>query len=104
MWLFLMLLGASLEVVGDVAFKKWGQSSKTWFAWAGMLSYSAGSIAWMYALKNRDLGRTVVVFMMVNALLAVFLGVLLFDEKLTMGHKIGLVFALTALYLLENGA
>lgn len=102
MWLLLMVIGALLEVVGDVFFKKWGQHSRTWLACVGLVAYGTGSVAWMYALRNRDLGRSVAVFMIINALLAVVLGIALFDEKLTTAHRIGILCALLGLYLLES--
>lgn len=89
---FVVLLGAALEVVGDVYLKK------QQFA-LGLFIYFLGSCFWAMSLKEVDLSKGIVVFTVVNLLLVVAVGVFQFNEILTPKQMLGVGFALLSLIL-----
>ncbi len=92
MWV-LILLGAALEVAGDVFLKKQ--------QWAlGLAIYFLGSCFWALSLKETELSRAIVLFTVVNLLMVVGIGVGYFDETLSVKQIIGVVFALRSLILI----
>ncbi|MEY4616340.1 MAG: hypothetical protein RJB66_1300 [Pseudomonadota bacterium] len=89
----LVLLGALLEVVGDVFLKKQQLG-------LGLGIYFLGSCFWAMTLKESDLSKSIIVFTVVNLLLVVAVGVIKFNEVLTVKQMIGVGFALVSLILI----
>ena len=73
---FNLILGTLLEVVGDIFFKK------HWLWW-GMFFYTAGTFFWAYALRLGELSKLIVIFSVLNLVLAVFAGLIIFNEQLS---------------------
>jgi len=102
-WIFLVviLIGTLLEVAGDVLFKTWANGSKRWALWAGFALYAAGSLGWAWSLKYESLSNAIVVFMVVNMLIAIAAGHLLFKEQLSPVNWAGIGLAIVSLVLCE---
>ncbi len=93
LWLNLVL-GTVLEVVGDIFFKK------HWL-WSGMFFYTAGTFFWAYALRLGELSKLIVVFSVLNLILAVFAGLLIFNEQLTATQWVGVGLGVASVVLLS---
>lgn len=100
-FLLLIAAGALLEVLGDVAFRYWALSNKMTLMVAGLAIYFAGSIFWAYSLWYESLSKAVVVFTLSNLLLAVGIGLIVFNETLTPKQMAGIGLAILAIVLIE---
>lgn len=89
-----LLLGTLLEVVGDVFFKK------HWLWW-GMFFYTAGTFFWAYSLRFGELSKLIVIFSVLNLILAVLAGLFFFHESLTILQWVGVAFGLVSVILLS---
>lgn len=88
----LILVGAVLEVLGDVFLKKQQLAF-------GLSIYFLGSCFWALSLKEADLSKSIVIFTVVNLLLVVGIGIVMFHESLTTKQWLGVGFALLSLIL-----
>jgi multidrug transporter EmrE-like cation transporter len=99
-----LIVGALLEVAGDIGVKRWalspGQSTK--WLWVGAALYLAGSLFWILALRSSPLSRAIVIFTVLNVLMATVVGVVLFGESMTTKLWIGLLLGLTSVAVLET--
>ena len=93
LWLNL-ILGTILEVVGDIFFKK------HWLWW-GMFFYTAGTFFWAYALRMGELSKLIVIFSVLNLVLAVLAGLFIFNEHLTTTQWVGVGLGLVSVVLLS---
>lgn len=97
-------LGSVLEVIGDYYLKKWSLTQHwSMFAW-GLLFYFGGSSFWAWALRYENLSRAIGIFFVVNVLIAVGVGVILFGESLSRVHWIGIGFGVLSILLLSTKA
>jgi len=92
-WLSL-LFGTFFEVIGDIFFKKN-------FLWWGMFFYTTGTFFWAYSLRFGDLSKSIVIFSILNLVLAVFAGVYFFHENLSWVQWLGVGFGFVSIILLS---
>lgn len=100
--LFLILLGiaVTLEVAGDVFFKKWVISSRAALLAVGLLLYFMGTTFWAFSLKHEHLSVAISFFTVVNLLAVSALGIYLFNEQLSMTNKLGIILGIISVILL----
>ncbi len=89
-----LLLGTLLEVVGDVFFKK------HWLWW-GMFFYTTGTFFWAYSLRFGELSKLIVIFSVLNLVLAVIAGIFIFGETLTWIQWVGIALGTVSVTLLS---
>lgn len=68
---------------------------------AGLAVYFAGSVFWAYSLWYESLSRAIIVFTLGNLIIAVLLGLVLFNESLTPRQIAGVGLAVLAIMLIE---
>lgn len=96
-----ILVAVVFEVVADIFFKKWALAEGKVFLAAGLALYFIGTVIWAYALKFEDLSKAIVVFVVLNLVLAVLAGVSIFGETLTTMQKVGITLGIVSVVLLE---
>jgi len=89
----LIIGGSLLEVVGDFFLKKENFS-------LGLAIYFLGSYFWAICLKESELSRSIVLFTIVNLLAAIGIGILYFQETLTLKQWIGVGCAIASILLI----
>lgn len=99
----LLLVAVALEVVGDIFFKRWTLEHRPLFLWAGFAIYATGTLLWAFSLKYELLAKAISVFTIVNLICVVLVGILLFDEHISMMSKIGIFLGLISIALIELG-
>jgi len=99
--LILILLAVSFEVVADILFKKWSIGNSNLFFSAGLLIYFIGTIFWAISLKYEYLSKAVSVFTILNLILLVIVGIILFKEDLSLVNKIGIGLGIISIVLIE---
>lgn len=100
--LVLLAIAVLFEVGADFLFKQWSAENRKVLFLAGMILYGIGTVGWAYALRFAYLTKAVTIFTAFNLLAVVALGVLVFHEPLSLRSKVGILFALLSIVLLER--
>ena len=102
LFLILVTFAGILEALGDVLLKKWGLANKNIFLYIGLGIYFISTLLWAYSLKYEYLSKAISIITVLNLLIVVLVGVLYFKESLTLINKIGILFAIIAIILIER--
>jgi len=97
----LLLAAVALEVIGDIFFKKWALENKNTLLVLGLIIYFLGTIFWAISLKYEFLSKAISVFTILNLIIVVSVGVILFKENLSLINKIGIGFGIISVILIE---
>lgn len=102
-YMFFGLIGLAVffEVVGDVYFKKWSLENRSILLFFGLMIYFVGSAFWAISLKYGYLSRAITVFTILNLIVVVMTGVILFKEDLSLVNKIGIGLGILSIILME---
>ncbi|MCX6723027.1 MAG: hypothetical protein NT094_03055, partial [Candidatus Staskawiczbacteria bacterium] len=97
----LIIIAVLLEVGGDIFFKKWSIGNKNIFLMVGLLLYFTGTVFWAFSLKYEFLSKSIFVFTVLNLVLVIAAGTIIFGEKLSLTNKIGIITGIISIILLE---
>jgi undecaprenyl phosphate-alpha-L-ara4N flippase subunit ArnE len=97
----LILIAVAFEVAGDVLFKKWAIESRNILLVFGLLIYFAGTVFWAISLKYEYLSKAITMFTVINLVVVVLVGAILFKENLTLMHKLGMGLGVVSVVLME---
>lgn len=101
-WLWL-ILSATLNAIGEYFSKLWADSSLTMTAVLAIGSYTLGSIAWLPALKEKNvLGVTGVMWLIFGLIATIALSAIVFKERLTIQQWIGIALGFLSVFLLSS--
>ena|SRR3989338_3739708 len=101
LFFLLIFLAVALEAVGDVLIKKWALGEKSFFLIVGVALYFIGSAFWIVSLKYEYLSKAISIFTILNLIVVVLAGVVLFKENLTTINKIGIMLGIVSVALIE---
>ena len=101
-WIF-TLLGVVFEIIGDIFFKKWALSNRSFLLWMGFAIYTIGTLFWAFSLKHEMLSKAISIFTILNLIVVVLVGVIFFDENLELLSKIGILLGIISIALIELG-
>ncbi len=101
--IFLTLIGLAvvLEVVADILFKRWSLSNKNILFAVGLFIYFLGTVFWAFSLKYELLSKAGGIFTVINLIVLTLVGVLIFNENLTLLNKIGIGLGVISVVLME---
>lgn len=98
-----LVISALLAAIGDYYSKRWALHPTYGLGVAVVLLYTLCSVAWLPALFQRnELARMVVMWLTLSMIAGVAIGSLLFGEKLTTTHWVGIVLAGIGMMLLAD--
>lgn len=97
----LISLAVALEVVADIFFKKWALENRNILLFFGLILYFIGTVFWAFSLKYDLLSRAVSIFTVLNFMIVVLVGVLVFKEDLSIVNKIGIGLGVLSVILME---
>jgi multidrug transporter EmrE-like cation transporter len=100
-FIFLVIIVAILEVVGDILFKEWVIHDKKYLMALGILFYMAATIFWAFSLKYQNLSKAIVIFAVLTLIVGVLVGVFIYKEELTTLNIIGILLGLASIILIE---
>jgi EamA-like transporter family. len=100
-FLLIILAAVALEVVADIFFKKWSMNGRAILLAVGIGLYIIGTVAWAYSLKFELLSKAISIFTILNLIAVAAAGFVIFKEDLSLTNKIGFVFGLIAIVLIE---
>ena len=100
---FFYLVGAAVifEIVADVLFKYWSIDARSIFLWAGVALYGLSTIIWANSLRFEMLSKAITIFTVLNLVIVVLAGVVLFNENLTIVNKIGILLGVLSVVLVQ---
>jgi drug/metabolite transporter (DMT)-like permease len=67
----------------------------------GIALYTIGTLIWAYSLRFEALSKAIVIFSVLNLILVVLAGLILFGEKLSLLTVIGIVLGAISVVLLQ---
>lgn len=97
----MIILATALEVGGDIFFKKWAIGGKGLVLLIGLLAYFIGTIFWAISLKYEFLSKAISIFTILNLIVIILVGVIMFKEDLSLVNKIGMVLGVLSVILIE---
>ena len=97
----ILLLAVLLEVIADTLFKYWSIQSHGVFLWSGMILYTVGTLIWAYSLKLEVLSKAITMFTVLNLVIVVLVGALLFKESLSLINKVGILLGIMSVIFLQ---
>lgn len=97
----LMFLAVALEVAADILFRYWSLNGSKLLFVIGLVIYLTGTAFWAYSLKYELLSRAASVFAIINLILLVLAGAVIFKEDLSLINKIGIGLGIISLLLIE---
>lgn len=101
-WLVFLLILVAFELIADVLAKQFAIGGKLVFAVCAILGFVAANIAWIISLRTgADLSRGAVLFSVLSAVGAVAIGLLVYHERASRNHLIGLGAGIVAIVLLS---
>lgn len=100
-FLVLIVIAALFEGIGDSVLKKWALEQKSLFFALGIGLYLVAAVMFAYSLKYEFLSKAISVVTILNLLLVVAVGVLYFNEDLSIINKVGILLGIISIVLIE---
>ena len=97
----LTIAAVALEAAGDIFFKKWVGAHRASFLIIGLLVYFFGTVFWALSLRYELLSKAISIFTILNLIVIVLVGTLVFSEHLTTLNKLGIALGVVSIILLE---
>lgn len=100
---FLILIFAAVvfETIADILFKMSYIQNKSLLLWSGVGLYTIGTIIWAFSLKHEHISKAITLFSVLNLIAIVCVGVLFFNEDLSLVNKIGVGLGVLSVILLQ---
>ncbi|MFZ5918397.1 MAG: DMT family transporter [Chloroflexota bacterium] len=96
----LLLLAASLELVGDLAFKWWAETDRWQGLGLGLIVYGVALLLFAVLLKRAELTVIFALWVGIATVLLALAGWWLFGETLSLRHLAGLTLVIGGIILL----
>ena|SRR3989344_310343 len=100
-FLGLLLLAVVLEAVADISFKFSYLQNKPIYLWLGMVLYTLGTIGWAFSLKYEYLSKAISIFTVLNLIVVILVGVIVFKEDISLINKIGIGLGVLSVILIQ---
>ncbi|KKU50062.1 MAG: hypothetical protein A3F53_01510 [Candidatus Zambryskibacteria bacterium RIFCSPHIGHO2_12_FULL_48_10] len=103
MWLWILPLSILIlfELVADILAKNWSIKGGWFLASSALVAYLLANTFWLFALRNGSgLGRGAIIFSLASAIIAILLGVFLYQEKVSSPQLAGMFLGLVSLVLI----
>ncbi|NIO71273.1 MAG: hypothetical protein GTN71_20130 [Anaerolineae bacterium] len=97
----LLLMAATLEFIGDLAFKWWAETDRWLGLVIGLVVYSLALILFALLLRRAELAIIFALWVGVAAVLLALAGWWFFDEALSLRHLAGLALVVGGMILLQ---
>jgi len=97
----LVVIAATLEVAGDILFKQWTIDHKTEMLVLGIALYLIGTGFWLFSLKYEFLSTAITVFTVLNLVVLIAAGAILFGEEISTLNKAGMLLGIISVILME---
>ena len=103
LFLAAILVATIFEVIGDILLKLWAVNNGVHLLLLGLITYYVGIVFWALSLQYDYLSRAISIIVILNLILVVLVGVVMFKEQLSLVSKIGIGLGILSVVLLELG-
>lgn len=100
-FLVLIFLAVIFEVVADISFKFAHLQNRQLWLWSGMGLYTIGTVIWAFSLRYELLSKAISMFTVLNLIVVILVGVLFFQEHLSLVNKVGIGLGVLAVILMQ---
>jgi multidrug transporter EmrE-like cation transporter len=97
----LLLLQIIISIIPLVLIKKYILIGNVWLLILCLLFYSVMIAIYIILLRNDGLSKVYTLVQILQVILVVLMGILFFNEKLSLNIIIGILFGIIAIYLLN---
>ncbi len=101
LFLVLIVLAVVFETVADISFKFAHLANKQIWLWLGVGLYTIGTVIWAFSLRYELLSKAISVFTVLNLIAVILVGVLFFQEQLSLLNKVGIGLGVLAVILMQ---
>lgn len=101
LFLGLLFFAVAFEAVADVSFKFSHLQNKPVYLWLGVLLYTIGTIGWAFSLKYEYLSKAVSIFTVLNLILVILVGIIVFKEDVSLVNKLGIGLGVLSVLLMQ---
>lgn len=98
----LLFVAIAFEVAGDLIFRKWGIEQRWPLFILALLIYNVAAVAWGFSLRYTQVSSGIVLLGVLNVVLVVVGGVVLFKERLSTAQLLGVLLGVASLALLNS--
>ncbi len=98
----LLAIAVLFEVTGDLLFRKWGIEQRWPLFVISLVVYNMAVVAWACSLRITQVSSAIMMLGVLNVILVVIGGVVLFKEKLSAPQILGLLLGVASLALLHR--
>jgi multidrug transporter EmrE-like cation transporter len=100
-WIVPLILLVVFEAGADIVAKYFAITNKMYVAVGALLLYVLANIFWLIALKGGvELATGAVIFSISSEILAIFIGLLIYHEQISVLQGIGIILGIISLVLL----
>lgn len=100
-FLGLLFLAVILESVADISFKFSYLQNKPLYLWGGIILYTIGTIIWALSLRYEFLSKAISLFSVINLIVVILVGIIVFKEDLSVINKIGVGVGILSVILMQ---
>jgi multidrug transporter EmrE-like cation transporter len=101
--LILLVLGGSILTVGDVIFKFYAETPKSFLYVLGLIVYLLGLIFLVQTYKTENIAIASAIFVIINIVTLLFVSKFYFGEQPSLWQVVGVIIAIVAILLMELG-
>ena len=103
LFLAAIIAATIFEVIGDILLKLWAVNNGVRLLLLGLGTYYVGIVFWAISLRYDYLSRAISIIVILNLILVVLVGVVMFKEQLSLVSKIGIGLGILSVVLMELG-
>ena len=101
-WFYILVIIAVIfEVIADILFKYWTINTKNLLLVGGVILYSIGTVIWAFSLKYEYLSKAITIFTILNLVVVVLVGLIVFKEDLSLINKLGILLGIISVILIQ---
>lgn len=101
MFIGLVVVALTIDVLGDYWLKKWAIGSGVKWLLAGLGIYGLANLFWAASMRYELLSKVIVFYSVLGVVAGIFVGVVLFQEKLSAINWAGFALGIVSLVLIN---
>ena len=102
LWVLFLIISMICEQIANILAKQFAITGRRWIAFLSIIGFILTNIPWIASLRfGLDLSQGAIIFLILNSVSAVVIGVVFYREKITRSQLIGLALGLVALVFLS---
>lgn len=102
LWVLLLSISTICEQIANILAKQFAITERRWIAVLSIIGFILTNVPWIASLRSGlNLSQGAVIFLTLNSLSAVVIGVVFYREKITVSQVVGLALGLAAIVFLS---